>query len=266
VSYTLTLTNAKTARPTLANVIVQERGEALLLVYRPGVSSRGVEVSFEDDDVHTRLTALAAPGDWALAFEYLAACAGEAAPVVTGEDGTSGTSDAFADVIARETAGALAGAESALANNPGSEISLRGPVREVHVGARLLGELVEPRVMGLIERVRRLQYLESEGYELCAPISLRAPGVPTFTVWSPDRAQAFEPVEALGLSAPGGNLYIPVAALPGLLGDRFQWLDEKQFAIAAGDDPGLVERARPLSIDPYKAVKKKWWQFWRRDD
>jgi hypothetical protein len=268
VSYTVTLPVVKVPSPdltALADVTTLPRGKGLALLYRHGVSSRGVEVTLDSDGFHARLTSLASDGDWALAFELLAVYAGDPTTELVGEDGTSGTADAFTDVIARETAAALAGAEAALAGKPGSELSLRGPIREVHIGPRLLGELAEPRADDLIERVRRIQYLESERFEVCAPVPLRAPGIPTFTVWTPTKTQAFEPVDALGLSTPDGNLYIPVAALPALLGARFEWLDEKQFAIYAAEDPALIARARAVSIDPYAATRKKWWQFWRSE-
>jgi hypothetical protein len=285
MSYTLVQSVAATPQATkvlsgaLAGVLCRENpdgfGEvpwprAIVHLYRPGKSTRGVEVVFDGAELQTRLVSLASPEDWQLAYALHAAFAAGPDVEVRGEDGTKsrvdGLAGAFADVAARETAAGVVAMETSLQQNPGSQIGMSGPVRQMTIGHRVINDLpAEPgkRVFALLDRIRRIQYIESEGYEVKTAVPLKAPGIPTFSVWTPAKKQAFEDVEALGLSSPKGNLYVPVAALPGLLGDKFQWLDEVSFAIDAVDDPTLVERAAAESIDIWKSANKKWWQFWK---
>jgi hypothetical protein len=241
----------------------------ILHFYLEGISTRGIEVIFEDGELRVRLVALACPEDWALAYDFLSAFSGDPEAIVHGEDGVSGPcgrlSAHFAEVMIHEIASAVS---AALALGAGSEIlQVPGPVRAVTIGPRFLGSLpTDPaeRASAIFDSIRAVQYPERNGYEVQSSIPLSAPGVPTLAVWSPARAQAFEPVDAVGLSSPSGNLYIPVAQLPELVGDKFRWLDERRFAIDSVTDPGLFERAKRVSIDPYKR-SKKWWQFWRAD-
>lgn len=249
----------------------------VLHFFAEGSSTRGVEVIREDRALRVRLLSLAAPRDWELAYRFLTAFAGDSTQIVTGEDGTSATcadlAQRFAEVMARETAAGVAALEAALASQAGNQVRLPGAVRAVFIGPRLLSELPaggSERVEALLERIRRLQFVELDGYAFTDPVPLRAPGIPSFAVWSLTRPQAFSPVECVGVSTEDGNLYIPVPALPGALGERFCWLDETQFAIAAtsaAELPSLLVALRPLAIDPYRGVerKKRWWQFWRSE-
>src|SRR5689334_1297892 len=103
-------------RPALEGVTRVDRGERYQ-IYRAGASSRGVEVHEQPPEVSVRLVALASPEDWTLAYEFLAAYAGDPAAIATGEDGTTGAcgalADAFAEVMLRETAASLVGLEAA---------------------------------------------------------------------------------------------------------------------------------------------------------
>ena len=72
---------------------------------------------------------------------------------------------------------------------------------------------------------------------------------------------------AVGGDVPG-SLTVPISELPELAGNRFHWLDEKQFAIdatPAAELSALYERAAAVAIDPYRKArgKRRWWQFWR---
>jgi hypothetical protein len=118
-----------------------------------------------------------------------------------------------------------------------------------------------------MERIRRIQYIESEGFAVRRPMGLPASVGVLLSLWTPNEAQAFEVTDNVGLSAPSGSLTVPISELPELAGNRFHWLDEKQFAIDATPEAELsvlYERAAAVAIDPYrKARGKRWWQFWR---
>ena len=206
--------------------------------------------------------------DWDLALALFEAV-GVAS--IAGEDGTTAAiADArseLGEVRERELAAALAAARVAVA--AGQQMELCGVVREVYIGPRMLAELGDdPQV--LLERIRRVQYIEAEGFEVVKRSNIGAMmglGIDLgFSIWNAERAQAFGPTSHLGLAGPTLSLHVPLDALPELVGSRYAHLDEKQFTIDAVPEheiPELVERAKPFSFDPYKNLGKKWWQFWK---
>jgi hypothetical protein len=247
----------------LADLAPERWPEGTVHLHRVGRSTRGVELIFRDGRVSTRLVALANRDDWELAYRILETFAASASAEVSGEDGAVASlaevRPRFHDVLLRETAAGLVAMRQALDRNPGEIIRFHGAVRDVFIGERSLREL--PDDLALMERVRRLQYIETEGFEMRRPIPLLASGGVRLTVWTPDRAQAFEETDNVGLAAPSGSLTVPVSELPALAGERFHWLDERQFAIDAvpsADMPMLYAKAEAVAV---KA--KKWWQFWR---
>lgn len=248
--------------------------ERVLHLHRLERSARGVEVRFERSRLRVRMVSLANREDWELAFRILEAFAVNPSDSVEGEDGTACSLTevraCFLDVLLRESAATFLSMKGALSGNPDLLIELRGPVRSVFLGPRCFRELPSDSgqaIAALMERIRRVQYLEAEGFEVRSPMSLPGSVGVRLTLWDPRKAQAFEPTDNVGLRAPSGSLTVPVAQLVALVGERFVWLDEKQFALHATPEAELSELyewAASMTVDPYVATAdRKWWQFWR---
>ena len=247
--------------------------EGILHLHHVGKSTRGVEVALEDRELSVRMLACANREDWELAFRLLEAIG---AREIAGEDGTSAPLSAlrtrFEQVMVRDMAFSLSSLRVLI--EKGNELQFQGSVRDVFFGPRMLRDLGSNPLRWL-DAIRRVQYVEQEGYEwieygdLGAAMGLRVDGV-GFSIWDPMRDQAFAPTPYLAIAAPAGNIYLASSSLPELLGARFAWLDEKQFAIAATPDSELAqlfERAAAVTVDPYAELRrqsKRWWQFWKR--
>jgi len=250
----------------------------ILHFHAPGESTRGVELIIDDHEVRARMVSLANPADWQLAFDLLGAFAPRSDARVLGEDGTAATVERlrsdFVEVIERELGVGLFTVLDMTARDDIDQMTLNGSVRSVYIGARVAAELASTpaaqALARLLEMIRRIQYIEREGYELVESADLGdLLGMPVklqLSIWDPTRAQAFEPTRLLGLTTPGGNLYVPIDALPALLGARFAWLDEHQFTIAPTPDPELAAlhaRARKVAVE-LTGGRRKWWQIWKR--
>jgi hypothetical protein len=252
------------------DLVAGEWPDRAVHVYRVGRSTRGVELLRRGSELGVRMVACANDADWELAFALLERL--NASPI-TGEDGTcvalADARSGFAEVVARETAAAISTLHALI--DQGEKIELEGVTRTVYFGSRMLSGIGrEPGA--LLERIRRIQYVVDEGFEPVAPEDLAAMmGLPEpleLSVWDPDVAQVFAPTSLVALRTP--TLYVPMDALPAVVGPRFAWLDERQFTIAAipaDERPALVERATRAAVDPYAKIRayetKKWWQFWR---
>jgi hypothetical protein len=269
MSYTITVA----ARPA-ANLLGAMPEDARCLdvgggrfqIYRPGRSTRGVAFSVEDGRAEARMVSFANEDDWLLGLELLRAFAADGS-TIEGEDGTTAKGDPqpFLTAMIRENAAAFVVVKSLVAERGEKHPKIVGPKREVLIGERLLRDVADDPI-ALMERIRRLQYLEDEGFEVVEPMSLPAGIGVEISLWDPRKAQAFAPTKHVGLSAPSGSLTIPVAEVPALAGSHFHWLDEEQFAIdAAPEDelPELFRRAALVAASPHEKVTRKWWQFWK---
>jgi hypothetical protein len=253
----------------------------IIHLHELGESTRGVELIIEDSEVRARMVSLANPADWQLAFDLLAAFAPRRDARILGEDGTAATVDAlrseFVEVIERELGVGLITVLDMTARDDIEEMTFNGAVRTVYIGSRIANELggtaPDEALRRLLDLIRRIQYIEREGFELVESSDLGSLlGIPVemrLSIWNPTAAQAFAPTRLLGLRTPAGNLYVPVEALPELLGPRFAWLDEQQFTIAPTPEaelPALHARARKVAVELTGGTggKRKWWQVWKR--
>lgn len=236
-------------------------------IHRHGASTRGIEIECRDAEMSVRMVSCTNEADWELAFATLELLG---AATVEGEDGTraaiANVRAAFAEVRSRELAAAASSIIAAVES--GAALQLSGAVRDVYFGPRTAAEIrADPT--GLLDRIRRIQYIEDEGFEIVKYSNLSMMMALTvefgFSIWSPEKAEAFTPTSWVGMKGPT-SLHIKLAALPDLCGSRFEWLDEKQFTIAATPEPelpALFERAKRVAFNPYRKLGKKWWQFWR---
>ena len=241
--------------------------------YRAGQSARGVMLTSNPGIARVRMFTLSSLNDWELGFQLLRALAADPAAHVEGQDGTVSTlsdmRERFLEVLHRETANDFRDIQKQLREHPETVVALDGTVREVFIGPRQLEELstgTTDGVTALIERIRRIQYIEREGFEVVR--SMKLPVAPGRLVsrWTPEKAQAFEATDYVGLEQPWRNstVCVPVPALPALVGSRFQWLDERQFTLQAIPESERADlHARAAAMVTVYHPRKRWWQFWR---
>lgn len=243
--------------------------------YRAGHSARGVELTLEPDLARVQMLCLSNPEDWELGFRLLRALAADPAAQVEGQDGTvsslSDMRERFLEVLHRRNARDFESIRKQVLDHPHPDAlaSMNGPIREVFIGRRCFAELsteTTEAVPALIERIRRIQYIESEGFDVPQPKELAAvPGVMA-TPWEMGKAQAFVATDYVALEQPWRRITVcvPVREMPSLAGSRFQWLDERQFIlqpIPESERAALHEQAASKVAIHHR--RKRWWQFWK---
>lgn len=241
--------------------------ETLVHLYRASMSTRGIEIECKGTALSIKMVACTNHADWDLAFTLFEAVG---ASPIEGEDGTtavlSHVREGFAEVMARELSSSISTLHALI--EQGKDIQLTGAVRKVYFGRRMLREIgQDPEAM--LERIRRIQYLEDEGFQFVEYSNLSAMMRLTvdlgFSIWDPKRDQAFAATTHLALFS-DKKLHVPLTALPEVVGTRFAWLDEEQFTIVATpaeEIAQLIERAERFAFNPYAKLNKKWWQFWK---
>ena len=240
-------------------------------LYRPGASTRGVEVWRRGGAVNVRLLACASPEDYELGLRFVRATAELAGAAVRPQDsdelavaeldGRYGADWAARQV--RSTARAVA----QVARERG-RVTIRGPVRDFHLGERLLAELSAHAPEGesgsegaeelfaerLLGAIRRTQYVDPERYYEASEIEVDAgggSGAVRVAVWTPSSiGHLFTPADYVFLTArekDGGEmLVVPFAAVPEIAGDRCAFLDELQLLVEPVSEkewPLLADRA-----------------------
>ena len=246
--------------------------DGALHFYRHGQSTRSVEVVREGNEMQVRILSLSSPVDYELAFRFVE---------LLGGDGTvrHEEADAFpaaevasrfrGDWMARDLAVSITGLVDAVRSGaPSTYASVSGPVRPVHIGARLLDEVsdedgdVDP--MALIEAARRIQNLEGYQEREHLPAWGIAGPASEVAIWDPAIPSLFSQVTHVGVRLSDTNGYVPISALPDVAGERFCFLDDAQFVIDAipeAERPAMLERARALGVPA--GGPKKWWQLWK---
>jgi hypothetical protein len=243
--------------------------------HREGVSTRGIEVSWEDGIFSVRINTLAAPEDYDLALHFVERAAGLLGVPVESEDGTTLPADQLrgtfdAEWIRQTNTAGLAAVGALIAEKESSSIQLGGVVRDVYLGPRVWEELTaagedDELLDRLVEFMRRVQYVNAdEGYFAANVMSMqkkkkrgKAEEI-TFAVIGPDVSYLFPSVEYLaviGQSEKDPILFVPYTNLPELLADgAWEWLDEEQTLVAPVPDddwPALRARAKLLAVaDP----------------
>ena len=215
-------------------------------LYRPGVSTRSVELCHAGGAVKVRLLACSAPEDYELGLRLVRVVAELAGAPIRPEDGDEISAHDLHDRYGAEwiagQVSAGAGTLAALALERGL-VTMRGPVRDFHVGKRLLDELRDGSARRFAERLlaafRRSQYVDPERYYEAYPIEVAAAdGTRTLEVvmWAPSSiGYLFSPVDYVFLMAreqDGGDmLVVTFDAVPEIAGDRCTFLDERQLLV-----------------------------------
>jgi hypothetical protein len=236
-------------------------------LYRPGVSTRGVELCHAGGAVKVRLLVCSAPEDYQLGLGVVRAVAEPAgAPVRPADSGELDAGELGSRYGAEWVAGQVAASAEVLAvlASERGQVTMRGPVRDFHVGKRLLDELRDRAGRRFAERLldafRRSQYVDSERYYEAHPIEVAAAdGTRTLEVamWAPSSiGYLFAPVDYVFLMAreqDGGDmLAVPFDAVPEIAGDRCTFLDERQLLVEPVDEQqwsDLSERAEQHRVE-----------------
>jgi hypothetical protein len=231
-------------------------------LYRPGISTRPVEVCHRQGAVTVRLLACSAHEDYALGVSFARVTAELAGAPVRPED--AGGEVAAGELEQRYgpawAAGELESGARVLAKvvRERGLVTVRGPVRDFHVGARLLAELQDGPAAAFPERLlaamRRTQYVDPERYYEASPVEVDADdgaGRLQVVVWTPSATgYLFSPVDYVFLMTrekDGGEMVVvPFAAVPEIAGERCVFLDERQLLVepvSEQDWPVLAARA-----------------------
>ncbi|MGE0707423.1 MAG: hypothetical protein AB7N76_04260 [Planctomycetota bacterium] len=230
-------------------------------LHREGRSTRGVELSWEPDQLQVRLLTLASPEDWELAFRVLEEAAGDA--TVAAENGVEVAPEAL-----RETFGELcdltnrggAAFLQARIREDGASLTLPGPVRAFCIGPRLLAELGEGPSEELsdriLARIRQVQYTaEAEDY-YCASVLQASTDEGRFTLaaFGPGVRYLMPEVQFVALVGEGdAELFLDYDAFLRLLGDWARYLDERQVFVEALSGPNwqaFLRAAGACTVEP----------------
>jgi hypothetical protein len=236
-------------------------------LYRPGVSARSVELCHAGGAVKVRLLACSAPEDYQLGLGLVGVVAELAGAPVRPEGGDEVAAHELRDrygpawVAAQVAAGA--GILAAFVLERGL-VTMRGPVRDFHVGKRLLDELRDGSARLPAERLlaafRRSQYVDPERYYEAHPIEVAAAdGTRALAVamWAPSSiGYLFSPVDYVFLMAreqDGGDmLAVTFDAVPAIAGAHCAFLDERQLLVEPVGEhewSELSERAEKYRVE-----------------
>jgi hypothetical protein len=210
--------------------------------YLPGRSVRSVELFHDGDSLDVRLMTNSAPEDHELGVTIAATAARLDGTTVTSEDGWELGPDELAVqfgptwVADQVASGARIAMTLAADRGP---ITMGGPIRDFHMGARLAAEL---RAAGpdddlperLVVTMRRVQWPGEDYYpaSVFQTTGKESGATATFAVWA-GVACIIPKVELVVLSGPGEHepVPVPLAAVAGLAGDRATRLDEFQLLL-----------------------------------
>jgi hypothetical protein len=236
----------------------------LLQLYRPGLTTRAIEVQAGHAYLSVRILSCASLEDHELALAILSAIADQrGSAVARPEDGDPiplGRLRTRYDArwaAAEIEFGAAAVARMVDADRD-TRVTLDGPIRGFVFGRRLLGELRRglPDTFGsrLVDAMRRTQW--PGDCHAASVIGLRsgsaANGIRLAVLTGRTRT-LLPDVDAIALQGPeGASLYLPLADLAELLPDHARFLDEVHLLVETIDElqwADLLRAAAPRAID-----------------
>lgn len=240
--------------------------EGALHVYRHGLSTRSVELSYADGELTVRVLALSSPDEYDLAFRLVELLGGDG-EIRHEEHGAMPAREARAKLgnewMLREMAVAHAAILGAIRDNPHHHVEILGAVRGVAIGKKML-ERVGDSAIALLEAVRRIQYID-ETHQTCLQFPFTNAGKGTIcTPWSFELDGYYGAPTHLGVMVGNDYRFLTVEVAREAAGDAWIPLDEIRFAIDAIPEE---RQAAIAALAKAKGVKgmgpKSWWQFWR---
>lgn len=233
-------------------------------LHRDQLSTRGVELCWESDQLQVRLLTLASPEDWELAFRVL-------------EEATGGQGKVRAEDGREESVGDLRSVFGDLcqATNEGgtrflierieegeTNLTLPGPIRPFCIGPRVLEELRsegsdEGLTERLLNRIRQVQYTSEAEHYYEASVLQAASGEDvkfTLAAFGPGVRYLLPEVQFVALvSDDDQELFLDYDGFLALLSSWCRYLDERQVFVEAleGENWSLfLACARTCAVDP----------------
>lgn len=258
---------------------------AIIHIYEPTRSARGVEVALNEGRVQVRFVVPSAPEDYLLGLRVIENTAKALGAKVEAED--EETPFPASELRKRYGGGWVKeqteGGLICLFEDDEGLHALSGPLRTVHIGKRLRsafrGLPEKERPKALFDLIRRAQYLDlDEWFQANAMLVRTKDGRErTVAAFGSDCNYLFPPVDFLAvLPRPADELEdsgegepaieVPFDALPGLVGDHASFLDEQSLLVrgfSADEWPEVVARAKRLAVSAGGASSKRWWEFWK---
>jgi len=232
--------------------------------YREGISTRSVEVCWENGSFQARIMSCSTSEEYELALAMICQVSRLAGANIRSEEGVEFSPDDASRVFGADWIEWMVAAGfrslAAIAESQG-EVSLSGPRRPFVMGPRLLAELragASETLFGLrtLATMRRLQYVDTEeDYFAASTMAVRDKSTGrefTLAAWAPGVRYLFGPVEFLALVT-ADQLLVPYERLAELAGTRLRWLDEKHALVEEIPDEDwdtLVARAREYEAHP----------------
>jgi hypothetical protein len=215
-------------------------------VFRPGESTRALELTHDGSTLAVRILAGSCAPTYALAFDLIERLGGEARD----------TEGMTRDDIAEEVAG-LARMLVGMAERDEGVITLSGPRRPFFLGPRVAAELratAGPLGDALTARMRETQWACLAGDVHAANVLVVGDRDShrrvRFAVWSWGARYLLPDVDAVQLH--NGADALPIDVVPEVAAGRARFLDERHLLIDAFTEdewPALLARARPHAVD-----------------
>jgi hypothetical protein len=240
--------------------------DGLIHFHRPGLSTRGVEVEWDDGEFLIQISPLSSWEDFDLGLRFVES----AAAILGGEiQVESGDSFPVEELRDRYTSGWLRQAnESTISSirallEEDQVLMMVGATRPFHIGAALMDEIDEsgpPETFQdrLIDIIRQVQNVDPDSFTFAEAFQLGRNELPeetvTMALWEPEKSYLFPDVDYLMLlDQVEKPFFVPYDSLPEILDDGWVFIDERQMlveAIPKEEWGAVVERAASFAETP----------------
>ncbi len=225
--------------------------------YRDGISTRGLEVCFEEGALQVRIMTGSCREEYELALAMVKQAARISGAPIESEEGDVAGPDEIDATHGAEWIARLVRSTDAIvhiARQDGGTVTMSGPVRPFHLGPRMLRELNADDPDGLADRVlaamRACQWVDPDRYYSASTmqVSLQGGAKVTLTAFAEGVGYVLPNVQFLAiLDEP--HFTIRRDSLLEVPGVRWRWLDEVQLLvepIGQGEWPRFIAAAREL--------------------
>lgn len=240
--------------------------------YRPELSTRSVEISFEKDEFLVRLLANASGEDYELAFAFVdAVCAiTKTGPIKTSELESLSVDQfrkehdqAWVDDRREREASELFG----VAGDDGALVRLQGPTRDVFIGPQMVERLGAPDAHRLEAAMRDVLYLDETAHPPAPMVERQVSGTRLMcAVIGKGRASLVERCDLFAFEGPDHHHLVALKDIDRVLPGR-NLVDEVQFTLKPLEGEAweqTLSRAENRAIDLDEFGKpKRWWSFWK---
>jgi hypothetical protein len=233
-------------------------------LHRDQLSTRGVELCWESDQLQVRLLTLSSPEDWELAFRVLEEATGGRG-TIRAEDGREESVEdlrrVFGDLCSTTNEGGTRFLIERIEEGE-TNLTLPGPIRPFCIGPRVLEELLSegPReglTERLLDRIRNVQYTREAEHYYAASVLQAASGEEvkfTLAAFGPGVRYLLPEVQFVALvSDDDQELFLDYDSLLVLLSSWCRYLDERQVFVEALEGQNwtlFLEVARSCGVDP----------------